>query len=100
MIMDNEKEERRGFRVTDRRRFAESGEARDDAPPEPAVDPKPSRPAAAAPSHTAAAAAAGGPPGPGNFPTLVLGLSTQALLHLGEIANPPTNAGERDLDAP
>jgi len=99
MIMDNEKEERRGFRVTDRRRFAESGEARDDAPPESAVDPKPSGPAAAAPPHTAAAAAEGVPPGPVNFSTFVIGLSTQALLHLGEIANPMTNAVERDLEA-
>ena len=39
------------------------------------------------------------PPGPVNFSTFVIGLSTQALLHLGEIANPMTNAVERDLEA-
>ncbi len=99
MIMDNEKEERRGFRVTDRRRFAESGEAREDAPPEAPVEPKPSEAAAAALPHTAAAAAEGVPPEPVNFSTFVIGLSTQALLHLGEIANPMTNAVERDLEA-
>src|SRR5262249_56095442 len=33
-FMDEKKDEGRAFRVTDRRRFSESGEAREDAPPE------------------------------------------------------------------
>src|SRR5207244_4861393 len=93
------KSDRSGFRVTRPLSGAKIGEALDAAPPEPAVDPKPSGPAAAAPPHTAAAAAEGVPPGPVNFSTFVIGLSTQALLHLGEIANPMTNAVERDLEA-
>ena len=96
--MENEKEERRGFRVTDRRRFAETGEARGDTPPEAAADASPARERSERPEA---------PPGqtgqtvsePVNFSTFVLGLSTQALLHLGEIANPMTNAVERDLEA-
>ncbi|TMA54511.1 MAG: DUF1844 domain-containing protein [Deltaproteobacteria bacterium] len=36
---------------------------------------------------------------PVNFSTFVLGLSTQALLHLGDIPNPMTKAVERDLEA-
>ena len=96
--MDNEKEERRGFRVTDRRRFAETGEARGDTPPEAAADTSPAgerseRPEAP-PEQTGQTVSE-----PVNFSTFVLGLSTQALLHLGEIANPMTNAVERDLEA-
>jgi hypothetical protein len=36
---------------------------------------------------------------PVTFSTFVLGLSTQALLHLGEIPNPVTRKLETDLDA-
>jgi hypothetical protein len=72
--------------VTDRRRFSESGEARDasDGPP------------------TSQAAGEGPAPGalePVTFSTFVLGLSTQALLHLGEIDSPLTGKTERDLGA-
>ena len=96
--MDNEKEERRGFRVTDRRRFAETGESRDETPPDTAAEAPPT----ARPSEQTEA-----PPDqqreilgePVNFSTFVLGLSTQALLHLGEIPNPMTKAIERDLEA-
>ncbi len=91
--MADDKEERRGFQVRDRRRFSDSGEARPDVAeetPEP-----PPRPAAAE------SAAPGGAPAdePVTFSTFVLGLSTQALLHLGEIPNPMTHALERDLGA-
>ncbi len=91
--MAEDKEERRAFQVKDRRRFSESGEARSDVPEEtPAPSPEP------APDHRAE------PPlersdEPVNFSTFVLGLSTQALLHLGEIPNPITNVLERDLGA-
>ena len=96
--MENEKEERRGFRVTDRRRFAETGEARGDEPPEAAAEAPPagqrSEPSEARPGQSGHAISE-----PVNFSTFVLGLSTQALLHLGEIPNPMTNAVERDLEA-
>ena len=91
--MADDKEERRGFQVRDRRRFSDSGEARPDVAeetPEP-----PPRPAAAESAAPGAAPA----DEPVTFSTFVLGLSTQALLHLGEIPNPMTRALERDLGA-
>jgi len=91
--MADDKEERRGFQVKDRRRFSDSGEARPDVAEETAEPPP--RPAAAE------SAAPGTAPAdePVTFSTFVLGLSTQALLHLGEIPNPMTRALERDLGA-
>jgi hypothetical protein len=91
--MADDKEERRGFQVRDRRRFSDSGEARADVAEETAEPPP--RPAAAE------SAAPGTAPAdePVTFSTFVLGLSTQALLHLGEIPNPMTRALERDLGA-
>jgi uncharacterized protein DUF1844 len=89
-------EERRGFQVKDRRRFSESGEARSDVPeqePTPSAEPGPAQ---APPPRT------GERPGGAaavTFSTFVLGLSTQALLHLGEIPDPVTHAVARDLDA-
>jgi len=94
--MDDDKEERRGFQVRDRRRFSESGEAREDA----SEDVAPNAPETAAPSASAfqrfdrPAAAE-----PVTFSTFVLGLSTQALLHLGEIPDPVSQKLERDLAA-
>jgi|SRR5437867_697143 len=91
--MDQDSEDRRGFRVTDRRRFVDTGEARTDAP---AAPEEPAAPADAPAGPTPGA----GPPlpeEPVTFSTFVLGLSTQALLHLGEIPNPMTNQVEADL---
>lgn len=102
--MEEEKEQR-GFRVTDRRRFSEAGESRSDEP-SPAAEPAqpdvaPSNqftvvdPATDDPPHGHAVS----PEEAATFSTFVLGLSTQALLHLGEIPNPMTHALERDLPA-
>ena len=93
MIMENEKEERRGFRVTDRRRFAETGETRGDEAREAPTQAPPTE-QRSEPGQSEQTV-----PEPVNFSTFVLGLSTQALLHLGEIPNPMTNAVERDLEA-
>ena len=89
--MEQDKEERRGFQVKDRRRFSETGEARSGATEEPA----PASPAAEPPP----APHPGAPEEPVTFLTFVLGLSTQALLHLGEIADPMSGAVARDLGA-
>jgi hypothetical protein len=91
--MAEDKEERRGFQVKDRRRFSETGEARADTPEEPrASSPPPPDPAdTARPPEL--------PDEPVTFSTFVLGLSTQALLHLGEIPNPLTKGLEPDLAA-
>jgi hypothetical protein len=92
-MMDEEKDSSRGFRVTDRRRFSDDGEARPEN--EAATE------AAAPPEREAAGPRREPPPfdEPVSFSTFVLGLSTQALLHLGEIADPTTGRLERDLGA-
>jgi hypothetical protein len=91
--MDEQNEERRGFRVTDRRRFTERG----DVSAESAPADEPSRPE---PAQSEGARAGAPPPEePVTFSTFVLGLSTQALLHLGEIPSPVTHQVERDLAA-
>jgi uncharacterized protein DUF1844 len=81
--MGDEQEKSSGFRVTDRRRFTESGAERDAA-----AGPESGRPDPSASPE---------PPTPVTFSTFVLGLSTQALLLLGEIPNPQTGEQERDL---
>ncbi len=91
--MDEDKEAARAFRVTDRRRFSEEGEARPGGDtPEPAD-------AAAAPDAPPAFSSATPSEEPVSFSTFVLGLSTQALLHLGEIQDPASGRFERDLGA-
>jgi uncharacterized protein DUF1844 len=91
--MDDQHEGERGFKVTDRRRFSETGTARaEDEPTESAAQPSPAPPA---PSQI--------DEGPEtmevNFLSFVLGLGTQALLHLGDMENPVSHRIERDLDA-
>ncbi|HLY36999.1 MAG TPA: DUF1844 domain-containing protein [Candidatus Binatia bacterium] len=88
--MENDKEERRSFQVKDRRRFSESGEARADVTDE-AGQPSPTSPPPAAEAPRVDE--------PVTFSTFVLGLSTQALLHLGEIPDPVSNTPQRDLAA-
>jgi hypothetical protein len=92
-----------GFQVRDRRRFDASGEVRE--PTGPDAEAAPGEPAsgeasaAASQRRDAAAAESRADDVPVTFSTFVLGLSTQALLHLGEIPNPATGAVERDLPA-
>lgn len=97
--MDEDKEERRGFRVTDRRRFAESGEARPEEVEPSATPSQAEKVATAAVPEAPPEATALGAEEPVTFSTFVLGLSTQALLHLGEIPDLLTRAVERDLVA-
>jgi hypothetical protein len=95
--VDEDREGQRGFTVKDRRRFSETGDVRDPAaapsPEPPAPDSEPSRTAPPEPPAEPV------PGEPVTFSTFVLGLSTQALLHLGEIPNPVTGAVETDLEA-
>lgn len=82
-----------GYQVRDRRRFDASGDARDDEGATPEV-----------PGSFGAGDAASGDTAPGDdlpvtFSTFLLGLSTQVLLHLGEIPNPMSNQIETDLAA-
>ena len=94
--MVDDKDSSRGFRVTDRRRFSDEGETREDegspgSEPEAAPAPEPQAPQAAAPTPA--------PDEVVSFSTFLLGLSTQALLHLGEIEDPASGRVERDLGA-
>ena len=77
-----------GFKVTDRRSFAEGGEPR---PPE--------EPAAPPPAAGAGPTPAGGTPNlPAvDFHTFVLSLGSSALLHLGELEHPEAGRAEKDL---
>ena len=97
MASEEGKLEGKGFTVQDRRRFSpETGEAREDTAG--------SRKEAAEAAKSSAAQAA--PQGETqqeplpeiNFSTFVISLSTQALMHLGEIANPIS--GKIDPDVP
>ena len=97
MASDEQKQgEGKGFTVQDRRRFSpETGEAREDSPEETATaqGPQEKREDSAAHSH-----AADQEPLPElNFSTFVIGLSTQALMHLGEIGNPMSGKVETDV---
>jgi hypothetical protein len=82
---DEDEQPKRSFKVEDRRRFSDTGEARDggDAAPEQAQPPPQQEiPREASPPRSDM------PPLPMNFSTFVISLSTQALAHLGEIADP------------
>jgi uncharacterized protein DUF1844 len=89
--MEHDDEPRRAFQVKDRRRFSETGEARPEAPEE-------QQPAPSAPATEASEAAPGGGE-PVTFSSFLLGLSTQALLSLGEVPDPATGKPTRDLSA-
>jgi len=80
---DNERQP--SFKVQDRRRFSATGEARDDASEghaDTAAGP------AAAPSSAAVTPPEPEAGGEITFASFVFSLSTQALVHLGEIADP------------
>jgi len=82
----NEERDKPGFRVTDRRGSREAGEVPDAAGV--AADPETARDAAASGAVEAV-----------TFSTFVLGLSTQALVHLGEIDDPTTGGRTADFVA-
>ena len=99
MASEEGKQEGRGFTVQDRRRFSpETGEAREDAADSPtetaeAVKPSEAQAATASESHQ-------DEPLPEiNFSTFVISLSTQALMHLGEISNPISGKIDQDVPA-
>jgi hypothetical protein len=101
MASEEGKQGGRGFTVQDRRRFSpETGEARDDVADTP-HDPAPAAPSAESPdTRTEAPSAAHHEPLPEiNFSTFVISLSTQVLMHLGEIANPISGTVDADVPA-
>ena len=92
-------QEKRGFKVEDRRRFSETGEARGEQGAEPSEHPatQEEKPAAASASTAAAPKPGDASVLPLTFSTFVLSLSTQALAHLGEIPSPVDNRIAVDL---
>lgn len=98
MASEEEKIAGKGFTVQDRRRFSpETGEARPDA----AESPTGTAPAAA-PSEateTRAHEAHSEPLPEINFSTFVISLSTQVLMHLGEVPSPLSGKIETDVPA-
>jgi hypothetical protein len=115
MDSEEEKEPTKGFKVEDRRRFSAEGELKPEhRGPEQTAQSTDTRSTA----ETAAAPAEGDRPtrsdeaqpfksfaqGPSpapeiTFGTFVVGLSTQALMHLGELPDPQTNQPAQDLSA-
>jgi hypothetical protein len=95
-MADEEEKQSKGFKVEDRRRFSESGEARESAK----TDERPSDEPVRRPEETSRARAedrsADALPEI-NFSTFIISLSTQALMHLGEIADPVSGRAETDL---
>ena len=90
--MTEETDAPKGFKVSDKRRFTEEGEARGEEEareesasatrevesPQESNDPQEELPSI-------------------NFPAFIISLSTQALMHLGEISNPVTGKVEKDV---
>jgi hypothetical protein len=99
--MAEEGQEGRGFRVQDRRRFSpDTGEPRvtEEAPP------IREQPQTAAPEQPRAAETGPGtgratPPAEISFASFMLGLSTEALMYMGEIPAPPGQQVPTDLAA-
>ncbi|MGH7840489.1 MAG: DUF1844 domain-containing protein [Candidatus Binataceae bacterium] len=109
----DEEEKGKGFKVDDRRRFSAEGELKPEhrgeeaaAAAEP-VAPSATKAATAAPAPRPAIAGSpserlqpeAGPIGEINFASFMVGLSTQALFHLGEIVDPEAGAPQVDLPA-
>ncbi len=107
--MAEEKEEKKEFVVRDRRLFTEDGQPRSEAespeekPEASRPEPPPGESESTAPESSAAdtggdAQAGQMPPLPEvSFATFVLSLNSEALLHLGMIANPTTGKQEKNL---
>src|SRR5256885_12790581 len=95
-MADEGEKQGKGFKVEDRRRFSETGEARETAKTDESSSDEPVRSAPGAGRVQAAEASAEALPEI-NFSTFVISLSTQALMHLGEIANPISEKVEIDV---
>jgi Domain of unknown function (DUF1844) len=94
MAGEEEKREGKGFTVQDRRRFSETGEARET--PEESQGFTMSEPSQGSEAQSKTETPQELPEI--NFSAFVISLSTQALMHLGEIANPMS--GKSEIDVP
>ena len=99
--MAEETDTQKGFKVHDKRRFTDEGEAREQQPAgEPASSEE--QPPTGAGAETRAVPV--GDPGDRrdelpsiDFSTFIISLSTQALMHLGEMGDPVTGKVEKDV---
>ncbi|MBF6569278.1 MAG: DUF1844 domain-containing protein [Candidatus Binataceae bacterium] len=107
-MSDQEEKEEKGFKIQDRRRFSAQGDLKPEftAPTETATTPPaagnpPSAtesPESAGEQYSSATASAKAESLPEiTFASFVIGLSTQALVHLGEIPDPMSGQTRRDL---
>ncbi|MGH8013594.1 MAG: DUF1844 domain-containing protein [Candidatus Binataceae bacterium] len=102
---ENQEEKSKGFKVDDRRRFSSEGDLKPEfsetaEEPSPAPEASELRPDARSSATTRAAGqAARGDAAELNFATFVVGLSTEALVHLGEIPDPQSGAPVQSLPA-
>jgi hypothetical protein len=111
MDSEEEKEQTKGFKVEDRRRFSSEGELKPEHRGPEQAEAQPSTPgmgetAARAESLSRSAEAQAAKLSKPReaapeitFGTFVVGLSTQALVHLGELPDPHTNQPTPDLPA-
>jgi len=97
-----EKESERGFRVEDRRRFASTTEElrSGESSEQPAEHSLPEEPTPSPTPHAETRHSASSPPHPEiSFSSFLLGLSTQALMYMGEIPPAPGQPPQKDLSA-
>ena len=87
-------EEEKGFTIKDRRAFDESGDLKADEAAEKPKEEGKTKEAEAPPRKEPERH----PLPEVNFNSLIFSLSSSALLHLGEIADPATGAKKKDLD--
>jgi hypothetical protein len=98
MASEEGKIEGKGFTVQDRRRFSpETGEARPESSEAQTETAPASAPSEAQDSHTHEASSEALPEI--NFSTFVISLSTQVLMHLGEVPSPLSGKVESDVPA-
>jgi Domain of unknown function (DUF1844) len=99
--MTDENEQPKGFQVKDRRRFTETGEARDDAERDEPLDraAEPAQPEGTERREAPQREALDQEAAEISLSTFLMSLSTQALMCLGEIPNPVTGKPEADLGA-
>jgi hypothetical protein len=95
MANDEEQNEERGFKVKDRRRFSsETGESRENTEN---VAPSEEKNEASVQQAVEKDTESKGALPAIDFPTFIISLSTQALMHLGEIPDPLSGNVEMDI---
>lgn len=87
--MAEETDTEKGFKVQDKRRFTDEGEAREQPPPETVTETR-AEPVGDAAVHRDELPSI-------DFSTFIISLSTQALMHLGEMIDPVTGNVEKDV---